>query len=922
MSSNPLVPQGATSKSTQSGIQRSRTPEPLSPQARRLSQHHGGDWYEEKWAQSDAYQQLKREIQRYARGESNGTSVLLAGHRGSGKTTIAHLAIQQVEWEAELKKPWEEKTNKDPRDETFFHAIPFLVPIHGPDLFFPDSSIGAKGGTNEADETALAENAMKHIRRALHRALAEEMGRRYAEYAAAIHGEDRALIEAAHELRVQLDGAPSLAMLRTYWHRLGLLDRGPDEPSGVLRHFRDQKAKDFPDVPSTHRGMQGFREVMALFTATKALDARRRTPDEQAAREEQNAKDQMANIKSPTEDLNKLPFADPKRLSRVVAVVAPILSLVTAAYFHKSIGSVMGDYSPVVAVLIGLVTYVFLSRGLTEPERRENLTDDAAPAAQDLMLPVLVERIEDAGLAPIFVVDELDKVDDLPLVFGKMMKRLKYIATDRTFFCFLADREYYEHFQDAAEARYNSMERTFFSTRLLIYHHPDELHVFLRESLNLELIPPTLPGDLVSDLFGYLVLSQSYNHIGNLTRAVAAYTLNGVLALGPNWELWKVPGYRLQILMQAGIEAVFLDSKVQGRLREEPWFTQWLSDALYLIVREWREERRIHWGPYAADESPDLRTLQEKLVERASSTSGQNSLADYLPHALDNHNLRLLQQLNRELISYLLDPCLIALSYLRAEIWQDRWAGVVMIALQSAPLLGPSEERYEYTWQFNQFGETKLKRGAREGAPLTAAELEIRRQTEKERVRKQEAWRMAVQKDKSTDLWTGLWPLHALEEYLRSARSSLGELMTAMIALAEREGKDCLLLKITFEERQEIGLLPQLSVQSQGSFPEFSRRLQADGGLKARVELRQFVTVHCTLREVWQDAFRCLARHANGIARGEARTLVECADADWENDSDLLEKLGRELKWWDEHSGELTVAAVQELYKLKNATTT
>jgi hypothetical protein len=57
----------------------------------------------------------------------------------------------------------------------------------------------------------------------------------------------------------------------------------------------------------------------------------------------------------------------------------------------------------------------------------------------------LVDHFRRAGLAPVFVVDELDKIDHLAQFMETMVKRLKQFMTERSFFCFIAPREYLEH---------------------------------------------------------------------------------------------------------------------------------------------------------------------------------------------------------------------------------------------------------------------------------------------------------------------------------------------------------------------------------------------------------------------------------------------------------------------------------------------
>jgi hypothetical protein len=61
--------------------------------------------------------------------------------------------------------------------------------------------------------------------------------------------------------------------------------------------------------------------------------------------------------------------------------------------------------------------------------------------------PALIRRVKDAGFAPIFILDELDKV---PNAFDKLYDFLlltKHMVTDEASFFFLVNRNYYERME-------------------------------------------------------------------------------------------------------------------------------------------------------------------------------------------------------------------------------------------------------------------------------------------------------------------------------------------------------------------------------------------------------------------------------------------------------------------------------------------
>src|ERR1043166_796597 len=87
--------------------------------------------------ESDALQRLTKEIERYGRRELVGRSVLIAGHRGVGKTTLVRKAIENA------------------RNRPDYQGRPLFVDLHGPDLLAPPDKDAAEG-KEEPASTKLA----------------------------------------------------------------------------------------------------------------------------------------------------------------------------------------------------------------------------------------------------------------------------------------------------------------------------------------------------------------------------------------------------------------------------------------------------------------------------------------------------------------------------------------------------------------------------------------------------------------------------------------------------------------------------------------------------------------------------------------------------------------------------------------------
>ena len=88
-------------------------------------------------------------------------------------------------------------------------------------------------------------------------------------------------------------------------------------------------------------------------------------------------------------------------------------------------------------------------RARKRKSKRQSIRETAIDVKRDVDrlerdLPVLLKRVKDAGFAPIFVLDELDKTRDANAALEKFLKLTKHIVTDHAAFLFLTDRDYYE----------------------------------------------------------------------------------------------------------------------------------------------------------------------------------------------------------------------------------------------------------------------------------------------------------------------------------------------------------------------------------------------------------------------------------------------------------------------------------------------
>ena len=164
-------------------------------------------------AQSEAGRMLRLELTRYCRGEVNGRSFLVAGHRGAGKTTMVADALDKVL-----------RSSRRP-DKGLMQPLPVF--LHGPSLFEIDGGDKAGALPTLDDAVAMAaqaRGALTQIILGLHRAVVKEFARAYRTRVVDSSGfrerpaaERTEFAELAAQFEVELMGDPSAARLREFW---------------------------------------------------------------------------------------------------------------------------------------------------------------------------------------------------------------------------------------------------------------------------------------------------------------------------------------------------------------------------------------------------------------------------------------------------------------------------------------------------------------------------------------------------------------------------------------------------------------------------------------------------------------------------------------------------------------------------------
>lgn len=663
-------------------------------------------------ARSDAYETLLREIERYANKETNGRSFLIAGHRGSGKTTMVRWAVHESQrraMEAASGEKWK--------------LWPMFIPLHGPDLFNaveadkprPPATAsaepaetggdaieatGAGGEPEEAKNGAVMAAVLRVLAKSLHRALVDEMGRQFRRHVEAqtlMDGSRKAeWLELAAHLEQDLDHAPELATLRSHWRRVGALD------SGVLGAGRGEWAKKLTVG-------QGTRELVAMASAIEAF---------------QLVAGQLTGVDTQTRNAVLDQVSEFGLKPVIQDLLKPLLTVLAGGLL--GMGALVQGKDPLVAALLGLGTALgtALTLGITSKMTRTTtrnsnrvFTWDTSIASLDRMLPVLVERMVQAGLAPIFVIDELDKVDKLDVAMGDLITHLKHFVTERAFFCFLCDRAYFETIAATGRQGQYSKEFTFFSDRLFIHYLPDQLHKHLRQILvrtqpasapsepaaamartAVTAAPATPPTPVRTDedrdyeFLCTVLLQGSYGSPIALRRRLLAFTdSKSEYILAPG-EIRNSPGYQLRAFMQFAVEEALKESHLRQRLQQDPQFSRFVLDALYYPARRWGEAGE----PF--DASGDA--LKRHLAERLDSGEGPGDRSGEQEEAVlpvSQASWQLLQRCLLDLIEALKNPSAFMSRFPRERV-EDFNADIL------GPYLLPTDEPEKWWWRVDPFG--------------------------------------------------------------------------------------------------------------------------------------------------------------------------------------------------------------------------
>ncbi|MEM7390818.1 MAG: hypothetical protein AAF492_00600, partial [Verrucomicrobiota bacterium] len=502
--------------------------------------------------------------------------------------------------------------------------------------------------------------------------------------------------ETPTEFNRDLHDWPSPAHLRRYWKRGGYLE------SGVLFAKPHQPDQGVLELLALSRVCEIYKRVSGTFT-----------------KDETSQKDGAESTQQLVIGSDREPNGLPPLVSRLTG------GLVGVGVDKVGAGSFEATVSGLMAAIGAAMVFKFTSTQsqTRSVEREQTFERDRTIATLYREVPNIIMALMNAGLAPIFVVDELDKIDE-PHVINELLDGLKNFFSEEAFFCFLTGRDYFEHVQRKILRFTYPPEYTYFSKQLFVVFKPKDFHAYLNQALS----PEGAREETDAARIPYILLHQSRMHPIALRRRLDAISdEEGRLKWKTGWVL-DSRSCRIDLMVQVAVELLLDDPELTERLDREPAFRRLVYDTLYYI------SRRLIDGvdELSLEEDSFLHYL---VVERSTELGQQEENGGGLSREekigrIGSSNFEALLDLAREHGQLLADADRLKG---RVERWQNsreadpplvRDIFEFMLRLEPVDMLlrktSDAEDAYVYAWQYDQYGAPQFTRGKESGPGLDA----------------------------------------------------------------------------------------------------------------------------------------------------------------------------------------------------------
>jgi Cdc6-like AAA superfamily ATPase len=688
--------------------------------------------------ESAASRYLLNELLRYCDGEISGRSFLIAGHRGAGKTTLVNSCVEKVvkAKQSSPRRPLvirlygpslvtgspntaavvspEDPVPDSRQDEAARNkqdtkdgkaakaadlakvleraktlgaedAILLRAALHAPEQAIQEMKASREKKADQADPGLQPlQSALKQITLALHRALSDEIIESYRQRTDSptkSPSQQNDLFEHAAQLQLELDKYATPDVLRRHWEAGGFLQ------SGVL--FTGNRPPD-----------QGFRELVALASSCEAFSR-------------VSGNFSKADI---TQSVGGKQSTEVGTGKDGVDFITPIVSLLAGgvtgtAAFAGTDKAITATVAGFIAALGAATVFKYSSSRSQTRDYSANLTfvPDLSVATLNRVVPTLIQRVHDAGLAPVIIIDELDKIPTLYDELDSIIRHVKNLITENAFFCFLTDRNYYERItQQSLEDPY-PRHSTYFTDRIFVSFQTDDLQQYLTKAFETDPVVLADAEDVLDlEVLPYVAMRRAEMHAIELRRQLGAWRDGGDRLKLKKTDLRFLSHYLFDLYVQVAIQQVLADPITFDRMSDDPAFSRLAHDALYYPLRKLRQN-----GSHVLDLSDsEIGTFRDYLIERMSSEHEDDEkeiVADGDPetddeYALQEADIAKLYELTRRLAAMLADAFL-----LLDEIERNKDRAALTTSVRESlplnppagPLLRRTSDRYRYEWRYD-----------------------------------------------------------------------------------------------------------------------------------------------------------------------------------------------------------------------------
>lgn len=499
------------------------------------------------YADSAARDQLARALTRYVRREVSGSSYLLAADRGTGKTTTFEWVVQSLYAECLAE------------GSGYLGHRPLLVRLYGPNLA-PLRDAPASAAVPPLEHTryppvlqllrdmavSLFESVLSEIERTIRLRLQRAPGQARSE-----RGDD---LELFLQLRHEMRRGPTVADLVAYWERLGW-----------SRHGAFSREVD-------HHGAAEVSVLQDLAEARLAVVSK--AEDKRDSKGSLEAERKVERAVQPTDLL--------KTSTAIVAGAAAAAGLVVEGSWILA-----GLLGPLVTAGVG-ATLTFSSRVAHKQSQQDERAYTLKADVESLIhrIPRLLQGLRQIGLHPVFVVDELDKID--PELVTYLVNNLKTQVTEQSFFCFLTD-DHSAAAADQADTGTAGLAYSLFWDRIYLFQTTPALHGYLQVFLAEQEAAPGIQREAVAVL-RHILLLRAEHHTLRLHRQLDKALRDGLYARIDDDPAGFLEDPAIRLRLRFALATEWAMAELAAEISHDPRRLQLAKDVLYRPWRSWRDD--------------------------------------------------------------------------------------------------------------------------------------------------------------------------------------------------------------------------------------------------------------------------------------------------------------------------------------------